>query len=393
MTITTHHEFDPTLSNAVRGFLKRVAVPDAPGSTDNPPAALEHDPRWLTVLKLGLGHKPTLLTSADPAGRITGILPLAHVRSPLFGSFLVSLPYLNRASVLTPDPTDRDQLIAAAADLARSLRVDHLELRCDGQAPDHPAFTDVRDQKVVMLLDLPPQPHPHPQAQPHPHPEDRGSAASAAVADAVKQAIPSQVRNLVRKGDKADLAITFHHAGDASLDDALRGFYDAFAVTMRDVGTPVFPRKLFAAMLDAFPHEAELVTVTHQGQTIAGAVLLHDPYRQVTQVPSACALRAFNHTSCNMWMYFHLLQRAVQRGSGRFDFGRTTPGSGPHRFKKQWGAVERPTPWAHVTLKPNVDTAAARPDNPAYQRRIETWQKLPVWLTRLIGPPIVKGIP
>ncbi|MEO0586072.1 MAG: GNAT family N-acetyltransferase, partial [Planctomycetota bacterium] len=217
--------------------------------------------------------------------------------------------------------------------------------------------------------------------------------ATSPIAEAVMKSIPSKVRNLVRKGDKANLTVSFHRSGDAQLPAALRGFYEAFAITMRDVGTPVFPRKLFAAMLDAFPHEAELVTVNHEHQVIAGAILLHDPYRQVTQVPSACALRAFNHTSANMWMYFHLLCRSVQRGSRRFDFGRTTPGSGPHRFKKQWGAVERPTPWAIAAIKPTADTAAARPDNPTYQRRIETWQRLPVWLTKLVGPPIVRGIP
>ncbi|MEM1209426.1 MAG: FemAB family XrtA/PEP-CTERM system-associated protein [Planctomycetota bacterium] len=379
MTITTHHEFDPSLNNAVRGFLDRVAVADTP---DNPPTAtLEHDPRWLTVLRQGLGHRPTLLTSADPAGRITGVLPLARVRSPLFGSFLVSLPYLNRAGVLAPDANDRHDLIAAADELALDLGVDHLELRHDGHAPSHDAFTEVRKQKVVMLLDLP-------QAE-----WDRGDRSDEALSNLVMKAIPSKVRNLVRKGDKAKLSIAFHKAGDTALPRELNAFYDAFAITMRDVGTPVFPRKLFSAMLDAFPHEAELVTVTQGDQTIAGAILLHDPYRRVTQVPSACALRAFSHTSCNMWMYFHLLRRSMQRGSARFDFGRTTPGSGPHRFKKQWGAVERPTPWCIAAMKPNANASAARPDNPAYQRRIETWQKLPVWVTKIVGPPIVRGIP
>ncbi|MEO0587019.1 MAG: hypothetical protein AAF078_05210, partial [Planctomycetota bacterium] len=119
MTIQTHPQFDPALHHAVTAFLRRVAVPDDPQTPDNPPTAtLEHDPRWLRVLKLGLGHKPTLLTSTGPAGHITGILPLAHVRSPLFGSFLVSLPYLNRAGVLAPDPADRAALITAAHDLA-----------------------------------------------------------------------------------------------------------------------------------------------------------------------------------------------------------------------------------------------------------------------------------
>ncbi len=92
-----------------------------------------------------------------------------------------------------------------------------------------------------------------------------------------------------------------------------------------------------------------------------------------------------------MWMYHKLLERAIERGSEEFDFGRSSTDSGTYRFKKQWGAKPQPTVWQYHLRHGDID--AVRPDSPKYRRRIETWQKLPVWLTRLIGPPIVRGIP
>ena len=90
-------------------------------------------------------------------------------------------------------------------------------------------------------------------------------------------------------------------------------------------------------------------------------------------------------------MYHHLLCRAIERGAGRFDFGRSSEDSGTYRFKKQWGALPIPTVWQYHVRRGDIN--AVRPDSPKYKRRIETWQKLPVWVTRLVGPSIVRGIP
>jgi hypothetical protein len=34
-----------------------------------------------------------------------------------------------------------------------------------------------------------------------------------------------------------------------------------------------------------------------------------------------------------------------------------------------------------------------RADNPRYRRLIRVWQRLPVWVTRCLGPQVVRGIP
>jgi FemAB-related protein (PEP-CTERM system-associated) len=158
---------------------------------------------------------------------------------------------------------------------------------------------------------------------------------------------------------------------------------------MRDLGTPVYGRGLFAAVLDAFPGEAELCLVRDGDKPVAAALLLHG--RGVTEVPTAGALREYNPACVNMLMYHRLLARSVGRGQRSFDFGRSTADSSTYRFKKQWGAVPHPAVWQY-----HVKDGAAtdmRPDNPRFERAIRLWQRLPVGLTRVLGPVIVRGIP
>lgn len=352
--------WDAALLSDVQSFITELA---AAGQ-----ASIEHDPRWLNVLSQSMGQRPHLLVASDPANprAIRGVLPLAFVKSWLFGRFLVGLPYLNRAGVAARDESTERQLIDAAVALADDLGARHLELRHANHRAEHDKLTHTREDKPCMLMSLPDSP------------------------DALWQQISGKVRNQIRKAEKNNFTVSF---GGPEL---LEAFYDVFAINMRDLGTPVYPKALFHAILAAFSHEAELVVVRIDGQAVAGALLIHDPHTQphfgrMTQVPSASCLREFNKTNANMWMYHQLLLRAIERGSGGFDFGRSSEDSGTYRFKKQWGAEPHPTAWQYHVR--NGDIGDVRPDNPRYKKRIELWQKLPISLSRILGPRIVRGIP
>jgi FemAB-related protein (PEP-CTERM system-associated) len=195
--------------------------------------------------------------------------------------------------------------------------------------------------------------------------------------------IPSKARNQVRKGQKSGLSVVW------GSDELLPEFYAVFSHNMRDLGTPVYGRGLFRAVLRQFPGRTELCVLRAGRLPVAAALLLHG--RGVTEVPSAGALRAYNPSCANMLMYWHLLERAVDRRQAVFDFGRSTRDSGTHAFKKQWGAVPEPAEWQYYLR--SGSPGDMRPDNPSYGRLIRLWQRLPVSLTRLIGPPIVRGIP
>jgi FemAB-related protein (PEP-CTERM system-associated) len=191
------------------------------------------------------------------------------------------------------------------------------------------------------------------------------------------------VRNQVRKGEKQGFDV--HWGGEELLAD----FYQLFSHNMRDLGTPVYGRALFRETLRAFAKEAELCVLRLGNNPVAAALLLHAD--GATEVPSASSLRKYNSTNANMMMYWNLLCRAVERGSRVFDFGRSTPGSGTYRFKEQWGARPVPSAWQYHVRRGGIDQM--RPNNAKFGRLIQIWQRLPVPLTRLIGPPIVRGIP
>jgi FemAB-related protein (PEP-CTERM system-associated) len=325
--------------------------------------ALSRHPGWLTVLRDGLGHVPYCLEAVQ-AGQTCGVLPLAYLRSWLFGRFLVSLPYLNSAGVVAEDDQAANALIAEAVRLADALGVKYLEMRHELALPftaglRHPSFTDSINGKVHMRLALPKTP------------------------GQLWDSFPAKVRNLVRKGQKHNLRVAW--GGEELLPD----FYTVFSHNMRDLGTPVYGKRLFRCVLRQFPGQTELCVVRAGNRAAAAALLLHG--QGVTEVPSASALKEFNKTSANMLLYWQLLERALERGQGVFDFGRSTPDSGTYHFKKQWGAQPQPAEWQYYRRSGAVSDV--RPDNPRYRRLIRLWQRLPVSLTRLLGPAIVRGIP
>lgn len=321
------------------------------------PSAFHGDPRWLSALCSGLRHEPYLLV-AKTEDRPAGVLPLALVKSWLFGRFLVSLPYVNSAGVVARDEQAAGALIDRAVALADQLDVRYLELRHEHPI-EHPALGARVATKVHMRLRLP------------------GSTED------LWKSFKPKVRNQIRKGENSRLSV--HWGGHEILGD----FYSVFARNMRDLGTPVFSRAVFRNILSEFPREAELCLLKADRRPVAAALLVHGD--GCTQVPSASSLRRYNPTNANMLMYWHLLCRAIERGQDVFDFGRSSRDSGTFRFKKQWGASPEPAVWQYYVRKGHV--ADMRPEGGKYDRMIRLWRRLPVWLTRFLGPPIVRGIP
>lgn len=326
--------------------------------TSAPAVPLGKHPAWLGVLHAALGHEVFAL-EATSGGRTHGFLPLAHISGPLFGRFLVSLPYLNSNGVVAASPDVQALLVSRAVTLADELNVRYLELRHEAHL-DHPDLTASMTSKVHFRLSLP------------------------KTVDALWKGFDPKVRNQIRKGEKQGFAVAW--GGEELLD----GFYAVLTENMRDLGSPVYGMALFREILAAFPGAAEVCLLTAAGRPAAAALLLHG--WGTTEVPTASARKELNPTCVNMLMYWQLLKRAVERGQAEFDFGRSTADGPTFRFKKQWGAKPHPAVWQYAV---NEDGTAAemRPDNPRYQRAIRMWQRLPVGLTKLLGPVIVRGIP
>jgi FemAB-related protein (PEP-CTERM system-associated) len=321
------------------------------------PRLAAHHQAWIDAVTQGLRHKAYMIT-ATCGEETVGVLPLCLVAGPIFGKFLVSLPYVNTGGIWARDDDIATELVSAACDLADDLDVKYLELRHEVPVT-HPKINFERTDKVHMRLPLPSN------------------------ADQLLASFKSKLRSQIRKSMTYGLSIEFGNR--ERIDD----FYHVFASNMRDLGTPVFSKHLFASILEGFEDSAELCVVRVDSKIAAAGLLVHQD--SVTEVPSASCLRKFNRMNANMFMYWHMLARAISRGSEQFDFGRSSIGSGTHKFKSQWGAQPSQAVWQYYVR--NGDPNDMRADSEGKKRLVKIWQHLPVWLTKLVGPTVVNGIP
>ncbi|NNE07529.1 MAG: GNAT family N-acetyltransferase, partial [Gemmatimonadetes bacterium] len=172
--------------------------------------------------------------------------------------------------------------------------------------------------------------------------------------------------------------------------EELDRFYFVFSRNMRDLGVPVWGMDFFASILARFPDHAKFVFVEKDGDPVGAALLI--AHKNVALVPSASSLRAWFRSCPNHLLYWEAFQEAHRMGTDTFDFGRSSPDSGTHRFKKQWGCEEVPCYWHYDLLKidvpPQRNTAS-----PKLRLAVETWKRLPLAITNRLGPILVRRIP
>jgi serine/alanine adding enzyme len=322
----------------------------------HPDATAYHGWRWRHVFEQAFGHETVYLAAVD-RGEIAGVLPLAIFRSHLFGRFAVSLPFVNYGGLCTTTPAAADALLRRAADLARERRLAHVELRHVARQCPH---LSAREHKVGMRLDL------------------AGDATRA------WDSLDRKVRNQVRKAEKS--ALTARSGGS----ELLAPFYRVFSRNMRDLGTPVYSIDFFRAVLDAFPVETRVFLVEHGDLPVAGGITVR--HRGTLEIPWASSLREYRAECPNNLLYWQIMQFAIGAGATTLDFGRSTPEEGTYQFKKQWGAQPFPLYWEYV-LRAGAAPADLSPKNPKFAPAIAVWKRLPVAVTTLIGPHIVRSIP
>ncbi|HEX4560959.1 MAG TPA: FemAB family XrtA/PEP-CTERM system-associated protein [Gemmatimonadales bacterium] len=306
---------------------------------------------WKRVLERALGHECTFL-GAEKGGELRGVLPLTSVRSLLFGRFLVSMPFVNYGGPLG-DPGAVQSLVRDAVARADETKVNLLELRSRVELP---LELPVSHRKITVVLDLPPGDPKH-----------------------LWDALPAKVRSQIRRPQKEGVTVKFSA-------DQLDGFYRVFAHHMRDLGTPVQSRRLFEEILAVFPDDVWFGCAWLKGEAIAGGCGFR--WGNEFEITWASSLRAHQTIAPNMALYWGFLERAVEQGVTLFNFGRCTPDSGTHRFKRQWGSRDEPLWWyAHGAA------TTPSPDDGAYSWGPRLWKHLPVPVANLIGPRIVRCIP
>lgn len=323
--------------------------------TDAPGSSFCHLSGWREILRDVLGTECLYWAAVDErSGAWQALLPLVRVRSRIFGHYLVSVPFLNDGGPLGATGA-RAMLADAAVREARRTRADLLELRTrDAGGLDLPNAA----RKITVLLPLPPD------------------------ANTLLSQFPAKLRSQIRRPMKEGLVTRFGA-------EQREPFYDVFARTMRDLGTPVLPRAFFERVAAMFP-ELAVFGVVYRGDTplAAGCGFL---WRDEFEMTWAGSLRESRSMSANMLLYWAFMEHVISRGAGVFNFGRCTPGGGTHHFKRQWGGVDLPLPWCHYSSGPAKPPPS--PSDPRFSLGPRLWRRLPLSVANRLGPRLVRYLP
>jgi serine/alanine adding enzyme len=312
-----------------------------------------HLSSWRRVIARSYGHRSHYLWAYEN-GEVKGVLPLIAMRNCFFRRSLVSMPFLDDGGICTEDDLVRGRLSEEALLLYKEQTADFLDLR--HRYPNSLNFPRA-GEKVMMILDLTKHP------------------------DELWKGFDAKLRNQTRKASKAGLTASW------SKPDGISDFYEVFAANMRDLGSPVHSRSFFEAILNEFADSAKMMLVRKADRVIGAAVCLF--FKDTMIVPWASSLREYFALCPNNLLYWEMIRWGCENGYRRFDFGRSSPGSGTYRFKKQWGAKEEPLCWQCVSRKIG-QAAMLHADNNKHRWIVKTWSRLPLSLTKLVGP-LVRG--
>jgi FemAB-related protein (PEP-CTERM system-associated) len=316
-------------------------------------ATFFHKAGWKTVLERAFGHRTHFLY-AEEQGEIRGVLPLARVRSRLFGDHLVSLPFAVYGGPAALDESAQTALIEAACSLAGQLQVEDLELRnLVSRRADWPG----KDLYVTFRKPIDPDP------------------------EANLTAIPRKQRAMVRKGINAGL--------QGELDPGVDRLYAVYSESVRNLGTPVFSRRYLALLREVFGDACEVLMIRHEGEDIAGVMSFY--FRDQVLPYYGGSRPAARNLKGNDFMYWDLMRRAAERGIRVFDYGRSKTGTGSYSFKKNWGFQPEPLHYEYFLVTADA-VPQVNPNNPKYRYFIEMWKRLPLPVANLLGPVLARNL-
>jgi FemAB-related protein (PEP-CTERM system-associated) len=320
----------------------------------HPQATFFHRAGWKNVIERSFGHDTHFLY-AERSGTVCGILPLAHFKSRLFGNALISNGCCMGGGPVADDAETYDALDRHAVDLMHELGASYIEYR--QPVVRHADWTSRDDLYATFERPI------------------------AIAADENLKQIPRKQRAVVRKAIDSPLL--------ERLDDEVDGLYALYAYSVRNLGTPVFPRSYFRNLKAEFGKDCDILTVCHDGKPVSSVLNFYFRDR-VLPYYTGCDASA-RQLGANDFMYWRVMRRAVERGYTVFDFGRSKVNTGPYAFKKNWGFT--PIPAVHEYKMANGGPLPeVNPLNPKYRLFIAAWKRLPLPVANLIGPHIVRNI-
>jgi len=317
-------------------------------------ATFFHKSGWQKILRNVFCHR-TFFLYAERAGEIEGVLPLAQVKSRLFGNSLVSLPFAVYGGIVATNDEAAMALEQQAKEIAENLSVEHLELRNIRRC--HPEWP-VQDLYVRFRRTI------------------------ADDVDANMLAIPRKQRAMVRKGIKNGLR--------SATDDTCDRFFTLYADNVHRHGTPALPKRYFEALQSEFASDCEILTVTsNDGQPLSSVLSFY--FRDEVLPYYAGDEISARDLAANDFKYWELMRRSCERGLKVFDYGRSKKGTGSYAFKKNWGFEPEPLNYEYFLYRRD-DIPQNNPSNVKYRMLIEAWRRMPISLANWLGPYIVRNL-
>jgi FemAB-related protein (PEP-CTERM system-associated) len=321
----------------------------------SPRATFYHRAEWRGINEQ-LGHK-TCHLAANDGDRIVGVLPLVRLKSLLVGSIACSMPFVNYGGPAGETDEIEQQLLTAASEVADEWGVDYLEIRSPRHLGDRYPSSD---HKVSMTIPLNPDP------------------------EVVMNGFKREQRKEIRRAAKNGFTVKF---GAELVED----FYAVLSDSWHELGTPIFDIAYLRAMLHAFGDAIRVCVVYDaDGRPAAGAF---EGVHNTTVEGMWLGMRPeYRRQLVGYVLYWALIEDACALGATSFHLGRSTKDSGGEQFKTKWNADAMQLYW-HYVLRTRNEIPALNPSNPKYQFAINTWRRLPVSVTKLIGPYISRNIP
>ena len=310
---------------------------------------------WKRAVETAFGHRPHYLFAAR-GDAIEAVLPMFEVRGLFGGRALISVPYGVYGGICAASGEAATLLLGAASELAGRVGARYVELR----------------HRSMQQLDLPTKSLYVTFSRPISASEEENLAA-----------IPRKQRRMTRQGAKFGLRAEI---GREHLDP----FYDIYAASVHRLGSPVFPRRLFSALVAEFGKDCELLTIWKDDRMVSGVLSFYFE-DQVLPFYSGARQDAFAW-AVNDFMYWELMCDSARAGYRTFDFGRSREGTGPYQFKRHWGFEPEPLPYQYV-LRDGTPMPNLSPSNPKMRLAVDGWKRLPLPVTRIVGPLLTRYLP
>jgi FemAB-related protein (PEP-CTERM system-associated) len=322
----------------------------------HPDGCVFHTFAWRKAIELAYGHQPLYLM-AQRGSQIHGVLPMFLIKSRIFGRVLASCPYASFGGICADDQESAHALVERAVQLAREVHATYLEIKSTRMTNNE----HLERHTDYINYDLPLE-----------HPDILW----------VKR-LKGRARTALRKADEFKLTCSEE-------SQRIDSFYNLMALSMRRLGTPVHSRSFYQAILSLFGTKAAIFTAKYQEIPIA--TLLQLRHRDEVAVLCASSLAEYWHMNPNNYLYWEAIKAAYQSGASRFDFGRSLEGSGPTKFKESWGASAKRLYYEYF-LSRCKSIPRIHQDNPHYKLATSMWKRLPLNITKVIGPYLINKIP